>query len=375
MKKSILIWVGYCSKKWDINTWIREGIGGSECMSIKLAYKLKDLGYDVTIAGDVKTGDWWGVKWINKDKLISNRGPVGLSNPHNIHVKDHYNVLIGVNYAHFMKHLDDVNITYDDAWFWMHNEYYYLWHNGNKLDSLKEYFKHDKFRGVIGVSKYHEVKLKEKANELFNYTWDESNTYIRYVDNAIDLDDYKNWMGEDIEIGDGTKIPGRIIWTSSPDRGLDFILDNWKDWKKRVPELSLAILSPPYSAGWFDQSKMKGLKDVEWLGNKCPLDVKKEIDKSEYWIYISNYFETYCISALEMMMGKVKIITNGTGNIKHLIGGTKGIVMNNPDDTINFIERDMINPHIDPRLNEAYDYAVEQNWDNRVKEWIKLLNI
>ena len=35
----------------------------------------------------------------------------------------------------------------------------------------------------------------------------------------------------------------------------------------------------------------------------------------------------------------------------------------------------MVNPHIDPRLKRAYDYAVEQNWDNRVKEWIKLLNI
>jgi hypothetical protein len=121
---------------------------------------------------------------------------------------------------------------------------------------------------------------------------------------------------------------------------------------------------------------MKGLKDVEWLGNRCPLDVKQEIDKSEYWIYNSNYFETYCISALEMMMGRVKIITNGPGNIKNLVGDNRGkIVSNNPEDTISIIEINTGNPYQDESLEDIRNWAKQHNWDTRVLEWINLLNL
>ena len=376
MKKSILIWVGYHSSNWDIQDWIDYGKGGSEVMAIKLAYKLKDLGYDVTIGGHVNTRHKWGVDWIHDGKFLEHMGPIGLTNPHRVNAKAHYDVVIGLNYIHFIKHIEDLKITFDDAWFWMHNEYYHKWYRGDELEDYKKYFKHDKFRGVVGVSEFHKEYLKEKANELFDYTIDESNTYIHSIDNAIDLDDYKVWKGKDITIGDGTSIANRIIWSSSPDRGLDFILDNWNDWKQRVPSLSLAILCPPYSVGWFDKNKMKGLKDVEWLGNKCPLDVKQEIDKSEYWIYNSNYFETYCISALEMMMGRVKIITNGPGNIKNLVGDNRGmIVSNNPDDTISIIENNTGNPYQDESLEDIRNWAKQHNWDTRVLEWINLLNL
>ena len=380
VNKSVLLWVGYHAQKWDARNWVENGIGGSEYSMLKLAYKLQNKGYDVTVAGDVQLGWLWGVKWVNEDALKNNRGPRGLNEAHDVRVKDHYDIVVGNNYISFIKHLEAVNISFDKAYFWMHNEDYYKWYKGEELNEYKSYFKHPKLKAIIGVSKFHANILKENASKLFDYTPHEAHTYIRSIDNAIDLDDYTEWKNEPIEIDTDNKVKGRIIWSSSPDRGLDMILSNWSDWKAKRPDLSLVVCSPPYSVGWLDKKMLKGLKDVEWKANLCPLDLKREIAKAEYWIYCSDYVETYCISALEMMMGKVKIMTTGTGNIMSLIGnGDRGeICTMDPDTVINDLLNDINKPIYNTRqtnkVNKAFTWARNENWDNRVNEWIEMID-
>ena len=378
--KSVLLWVGYHANRWDARNWVENGIGGSEYSMLKLAYRLQSKGYDVTVAGDVNTGWLWGVQWVNQDMLSSNRGPRGLSEAHDVRIKNHYNIIIGNNYISYIKHLEDASISFDKAYFWMHNEDYYPWYKGGELNEYKSYFKHPKLKAIIGVSKFHANILKENASKLFDYTPHEAHTYIRSIDNAIDLNDYTEWKNEPITIDTDNKVKGRIIWSSSPDRGLDMILSNWSDWKAKRPDLSLVVCSPPYSVDWLDKKMLKGLKDVEWKANLCPLDLKREIAKAEYWIYCSDYVETYCISALEMMMGKVKIMTTGTGNIMSLIGnGDRGeICTMDPDTVINDLLNDINKPIYNTRqtnkVNKAFTWARNENWDNRVNEWIKMID-
>jgi len=380
VNKSVLLWVGYHAQKWDARNWVEQGMGGSEYSMLKLAYKLQNKGYDVTVAGDVQVGWLWGVKWVNEDALKNNRGPRGLNEAHDVRVKDHYDIVVGNNYISFIKHLEAVDISFDKAYFWMHNEDYYKWYKGEELNEYKSYFKHPKLKAIIGVSKFHANILKENASKLFNYTPQEANTYIRSIDNAIDLDDYTEWKNVPIEIDTDNKVKGRVIWSSSPDRGLEMILRNWSDWKAKRPDLSLVVCSPPYSVNWLDKKLLDGLKDVEWKANLCPLDLKREIAKAEYWIYCSDYVETYCISALEMMMGKVKIMTTGTGNIMSLIGsGDRGeICTMDPDSVINDLLNDTNKPLYNTRqtnkVNKALRWAKNENWDNRVNEWISLIN-
>ena len=359
MGKSILLWAGYHDSKWDIKDWIDQGMGGSEYCLIKLAYHLKNKGYDVTVGGDVKPGWWEGVNW-------------GILN------KKHYDIVIANNYIHFIKHLEDEGINFDKAYFWMHNEDYYNSYNGGELPNYKSYFKHPKFQKVIGVSKIHADKLKENAEDIFDYTKDEAERYIDHIDNAIDLEDYK-------EIKKVDKTPGRIIWTSSSDRGLNTILENWTSWKLQRPDLSLVICSPPYAEDWFDKNKIKTLKDVEWIGPQNPIDLTNEIAKSEYWVYLSDYFETYCISVLEMMMGEVKIITTGPGNIMVLIDkGNRGTLLNTlyesritPNEAIQIMVKDIKDKSYNKILNNkvlrANQWAQKQNWESRIDEWCKML--
>jgi glycosyltransferase involved in cell wall biosynthesis len=366
----ILIWSGYHKTKWDKNTWVENGIGGSEYCVIKLAEYLNSKNHDVTVSGTVEEGNFQGVKYIHYYNFNKYQGPIGMSQPNSLPVYPHYDVVIATNYIHFIKHLNDYNIKFDKAYFWMHNEYFYKWYRGDELKNWSSYFQDTRLKGIVGVSKFHKEYLTNNQTKLFKHS-DQQLPPILSIDNAIDLNDYNNVPPQD-------KIKGRIIWSSSPDRGLDLILSNWNEWKELRPDLSLVICSPPYSSKWFDHD-ISQLKDVMWLGALNPADLKIEQLRAEYWVYASDYLETYCITALEMMMARVKILTNGTGNIKHLINkGTRGeLIDTNPDLIIETLLKDIQSPEFHSnwiwKTEEAYMWARNQNWENRVDEWLSLI--
>tara|TARA_B100002019_G_scaffold227049_1_gene200149 strand:- start:179 stop:1288 length:1110 start_codon:yes stop_codon:yes gene_type:complete len=363
----ILIWVGYANPAWSKTTWENNGIGGTEYCAIKLADYLDINGCDVTISGDVETGNWHGVQYIHHYDLIEKRGPRGLNHKSRTEVYEHYDVVIGLSYIHFLKHLEDARIEYDRAYFWMHNEDFYSWYRGKLMDENEVKMWVSKLDGVVGVSNYHMNEYVKPRFKALGYTPQQLNTYIHSIDNAIDLNDYKN-------VPFTSKIKDRIIWTSSPDRGLKLILDNWLEWKTKIPSLSLEICCPPYAVDWF-KDDISELPDVNWQGNRCPRDLKIEILKAEYWIYSSDYSETYCISALEMMMGNVKIITNGTGNLKNLVTEDRGTIVGDDVNEIwEAIIADKINPAImGKKVNNAYNFACGENWKVRTQEWLNLI--
>jgi hypothetical protein len=363
----IMFWVGYSNPIWDKGDWMNSGMGGSEYCVIKLADYLDLKGHDITISGDVKTGNWHGVKYVHHNDLLQHRGPRGVDK-NNIEVYEHYDVVIAINYLNVFKHLEDALIDYDKAYFWMHNEDFYKWYRGTTLHEWEQYITHPKLNKIIGVSKYHiDEHLKPKFKAL-GYTPQQLTTYIHSIDNAIDLNDYKNRSYQG-------KIKNRIIWSSTPDRGLNLLLDNWVHWKQQVPDLSLEICCPPYGVNWMNRN-VDDLEDVNWQGARCPNDLKKEIAKAEYWIYASDYTETYCITALEMMMGRVKLIHNGTGNLGALIGDTRGTMIEGLD--ADKIIQTIVNDNNDPKPMSdkaavANTFAMEQNWNTRVDEWIELI--
>ena len=367
----ILIWSGYQSSKWNLNTWLKDGIGGSEYCILQLAIALNKLNHNVTVSGDVENGNFDGVQFIHYDNFYTYQGPIGLSDKNYLKVFSHYNVVIGSNYIHYMKHLESYQITFDRSYFWLHNEYFYKWYMGSELENWESYLSSPKLNKVVGVSKFHEEILKNESNSLFSYNDTQSQKLICSIDNALDIEGYTNSLN--------SKIKGRIIWSSSPDRGLQLILDNWVKWKEKRSDLSLVICSPPYSKDWF-QTDITQLKDVQWLGNLSPKELREQQSKAEYWIYASDYLETYCITALEMMLQKVKIVTNGAGNIKNLIGdGERGIMIDeiDPDLILEYLVGDSKNKLLSYRWGEmaekAYKWAKEQSWDKRVHEWVELI--
>ena len=119
----ILIWCGYQKPYWNKDIWVKEGIGGSEYCVLKLAENLSKFGHNVTVSGDVIEGTFSGVNYIHYSNLMLNRGPLGIKGQ-NKKVYDHYHVVIASNYINYFKHLDEVGITFDKSFFWIHNGYF-----------------------------------------------------------------------------------------------------------------------------------------------------------------------------------------------------------------------------------------------------------
>lgn len=359
----ILLWSGYQNPYWNKSTWDNKGIGGSEYCVLKLAEYFAKEGHNVIVSGDVVDGKFNDVQYLHYSKFLEWRGPVGHTNPNALKMFSHFNVVISTNYIHYMRHLKDSHITFDRSYFWMHNEDYYKWYKGDSLTNIDECFQSPKLNKILGVSKFHEKLLVDNSESLFNYGISDALDKIYHVENAIDVNDYTNPLDN--------KIKGRIIWSSAPNRGLDFIVQNWEKWKEQRPDLSLVVCLPPYTTDW-DKADVSNLEDVEYKGALNPTQLREEQSKAEYWIYVSNYIETYCITALEMMLQKVKIITNGPGNIKNLIEkGGRGILIDDIDPDI--VIEQLLNKYDNKMIENSYKYALEQSWENRTMEWLNLI--
>jgi len=101
--------------------------------------------------------------------------------------------------------------------------------------------------------------------------------------------DHKKW----IVIPDGCdpdrftfdeKIPGRVIWASSPDRGLHCLLGCWSKIKKEVPHASLRIFYKLQE--WIDNNLIS-ISDIVHSG-RC-----SEVGKKMYYrmLYINNFIK------------------------------------------------------------------------------------
>ena len=345
----ILFYVGYQKQRFDKLTYLDHGIGGSEYAVIKLAQQFADNGHDVIVSGNVYTELIDGVNYVSSENLTNNQ---------------HFDIVIATNYIHYLLFLESIGITFDKSYFWLHNTSYHPYYRGESLpnDGI-EYLESDRLTKVVCVSEYHSNLMKSK--------WPHLADKITYIDNAIDPSDFEKISVE--------RVSNRFIYSSAPDRGLETLLQMWPSIKKMKPSATLYIASPPYAMSWYDEYKVD-YDDVHFLGNLSPSELYKNIKMSEYWVYPSIYNETYCITALEMMMGGVKIISTDTGNLKSLLSNRGGVVESDVPtgviiqsilDTLEFLEeRVEVQSNY---LQNAYNYASNQTWTSRFTEWYSMI--
>ena len=341
----VLFYVGYQKERFDKSTYLDHGIGGSEYCVIKLSQQFSDNGHNVIVSGDVYTEYIDGVSYVNMDDLDTDQ---------------HFDVVIATNYINYVQFLEDINVTYDKSIFWMHNTEFYPYYNGDVLpNDGMDYLLDDRVNKIVGVSEYHANKLKRLYPKVSHK--------ITHIDNAIDL--------EQIDYIPVPRIEDKFVYTSAADRGLRNLLDMWPDIKKMKPNATLYVATPPYGLEWYKQY-IEDLDGVYFLGSLSPTKLYETIKSSEYWVYPSQYDETYCITALEMMACGVKIISTDTGNLKNLLSNRGGVVNSEVDvdimkqsilDTLQFVDS---RPDIQQNnLRSARNYAEGQTWGKRYTDW------
>jgi glycosyltransferase involved in cell wall biosynthesis len=133
---------------------------------------------------------------------------------------------------------------------------------------------------------------------------------IGYFDLGVRVEEYD----QPIE-----KVPGRCIFCSVPERGLEVLRLMWPRIKERVPNASLVItsdytlwgspnpLNQEHRLNWLHH------KDVEFMGKIPRARLVEEQLRAEVMPYSGTYEELFCISAAECQVAGAIPVTSGLG--------------------------------------------------------------
>jgi len=256
----------FCGQAWE--DWaapsVINGIGGSEEAVIYLSRELAKLGWKVTVycsCGDM-AGEYEGVTYKQYFEFNFN---------------DHHNIVISWRNNIFRK-----GMTCKKRYIWLHD----VMPRGTYNDDNIEYF--DK---AIVLSKYHKDVIGLPPNK----------TYVSR--NGVNLDDFRG--------SKEVRNPHRMIYTSSYDRGIEYLLKRWSEVRTAVPDAELHLFY-----GWDTYDKMmevgrrpreyrdymtklmqqEGVFEHGRVGHKKLI---RELYKSGLYVYPSDFDEISCISAMK----------------------------------------------------------------------------
>jgi len=161
---TIVFHVGYYKKPWNFLDLSTNVLGGSEKSVVLLTEDLSENN-KVYVIGSVTEGkSQTGVCYIPMDKIGN--------------VPTKIDLLVGVNYIHFLKYYESFNVT--SKWFWMHNTDFHPWYNGVELNPDVYNLQSLEINKIVCLTKWH----KQKVIDVYKIDADK----ILVIGNPIDTD-------------------------------------------------------------------------------------------------------------------------------------------------------------------------------------------
>lgn len=127
-----------------------------------------------------------------------------------------------------------------------------------------------------------------------------------------------------------------MVYGSSPDRGLEWLLKMWPDIKKEVPDAKLRIFygwtvfdimakGNPNMQTWkskmLDMMKQEGITDLGRISHEA---VRKEFERAGVWAYPTSFGEISCITAMKAQAyGAVPCVINYAALVETVQYGVK----------------------------------------------------
>lgn len=186
----------------------------------------------------------------------------------------------------------------------------------------------------------------------------------------------------------------KLIYTSTPWRGLDILLDSIEMLGRKDIELDVFSSTKIYGPAF--EKQMQGKFD--WLWNRCKNipgvtlhgyatnDVVRDyLTRAHIFAYPNTFEETSCISAIEALTAGCKVVTSGHGALPETCGDWATYIPYGQDKTI-MAQRfavslnDTINNYWS---SETQDLIIDQNrhynlhysWKKRIQEWMHFLSL
>lgn len=272
-ENSVVFFCSSAFEEWGPESLVK-GTGGSEEAIIHLSKRLVDLGWDVTVYNNcIKEGIIDGVKWVRYERF----------NP-----RDMFNIFVA--WRNNMQDAKTAVKKYID----LHDVPF----EGQLTDENTAGLK------IMVKSKYHQSVVPGVPEDRFGV-----------VPNGVDWGQFA---------ATPKKVPKSLIWTSSYDRGLYFLLQMWPDIRKEVPDATLDIY---YGFSLYDTTPWGRTKEgQEWKRQMLQLmqqdgvtehgrvgsdEIAQAYLKADIFAYPTDFPEISCISTMKAQMAGCRVLTTG----------------------------------------------------------------
>lgn len=293
----IAFYLGQAFERWTPITLAQTGMGGSETMAWELARRLRKIGHRVRMFVDChpeQEGIYEGVEWLRSEKYVGTRCDVLIAERRPDAVNDEAQLTAGCR----LLHVHDVHVGHF-----------------TKVQALR-------FDKVLALSQWHKRYLLEvyganTPHPICQLHPDD----ITVTRNGIDPARFD---------ADGPRNPKRVVYSSSPDRGLTTLLEMWPEILKQEPEAELhcyygldnwekaLAMNPAHGEGhpFLSATALRRLKHqlrtiprVTMHGRVNQETLAREFMQSGVWAYPTWFSETNCITGYEAHAAGLYIVT------------------------------------------------------------------
>ncbi len=323
LKGVVAFFVGYHYHDWNATALNDEGIHGRETSNACMAIEFARLGFKVVIFCQCQSceGFFDDVEYLHFEKF------------------------------HAWCDENNPDIVFSSGQLWIFDQPVrakkrILWFHDSDLGKT-----HDEAPGLFPteerkaqIDAYFFMSEWQRDNILDMYQLDGDHYVTR---SGIKLDRYDD-IGQNIE-----KQRHRCIYSSSPDRGLERLLNMWPSIHESVPESTLHVFygfnnfkdsipdhpDPERSQQWYDQmmTRLLTMPGVSYYGRVDQKRLAIEFSKSSVWLYPTHFTETMCLSALEAMAGDCVPLTTNLGALSTTVGDG-GILLDFSEDDQSYRE-------------------------------------
>lgn len=258
-------------------------------------------------------------------------------------------------------------------------EVHIAWRHTTKLTAAKTYIwlhdlmapgieHHQNYDYALCLSDFH----RDYVNTLFGVPRDK----IIVTRNGVDP---SRWDG--IEFN---KEKNKVVYVSSPDRGLEDALRVMDLVVQHIPEAKLHVyygFDNMYKNGMgHEADRIKALCNerhyVNLVGNIDQKRLVEELSSASVWLYPTNFNETYCISAVETHLSKVWPVVRKYGALPHTMKNMpKDMIELDPKSNYSAYAARVIDAIEKEKWREINPIAEPFSWESVAAEWLQFMDL